>query len=134
MPAARPESPSPILFTDLYELTMLQAYLEEGQHDEAVFSLFVRRLPDRRHFLLACGLESILEFLETARFDRAALEYLATLGLFSDRFLRSLEAFRFEGDVYAMPEGTPIFGNEPMLEVVAPLPQAQLIETFLLNQ
>jgi nicotinate phosphoribosyltransferase len=129
-----PEQPSPILFTDLYELTMLQAYLEEGQHDEAVFSLFVRRLPERRNFLLACGLDSVLRFLETVRFDTPALDYLATLKLFSDRFLRALESFRFAGDVYAMPEGTPFFANEPVLEVVASLPQAQLVETFLLNQ
>ncbi len=134
MPVVASEQPSPILFTDLYELTMLQAYLEEGQHDEAVFSLFVRRLPDRRNFLLACGLDTMLRFLETARFDKPALDYLATLGLSSDRFLRTLEAFRFEGDVYAMPEGTPFFANEPVLEVVASLPQAQLVETFLLNQ
>jgi nicotinate phosphoribosyltransferase len=134
MPHARPEHPSPILFTDLYELTMLQAYLEEGQHDEAVFSLFVRRLPERRNFLLTCGLDTILHFLETARFDRASLDYLATVGVFTDRFLRSLEAFRFEGDVYAVPEGTPMFGNEPLIEIVAPLPQGQLVETFLLNQ
>jgi nicotinate phosphoribosyltransferase len=126
--------PSPILFTDLYELTMLQAYLEEGQHDEAVFSLFVRRLPDRRNFLLACGLDTVLHFLETARFDQASLDYLATIGLFSEKFLRALESFRFTGDVYAMPEGTPVFGNEPILEIVAPMPQAQLVETFLLNQ
>jgi nicotinate phosphoribosyltransferase len=134
MPLARPEQPSPILFTDLYELTMLQAYLEEGQRDEAVFSLFIRRLPERRNFLLACGLDTILHFLETARFDAAAIDYLATVGLFSDRFLRSLETFRFEGDVYAIPEGTPVFANEPLIEVVAPMPQAQLVETFLLNQ
>jgi nicotinate phosphoribosyltransferase len=133
-PEQRPEQPSPILFTDLYELTMLQAYLEEGQHDEAVFSLFVRRLPERRNFLLACGLETVLRFLETARFDAPALDYLASLGQFSDRFLKYLEAFRFEGDVYAMPEGTPFFANEPIIEVVAPLPQGQLVETFLLNQ
>jgi nicotinate phosphoribosyltransferase len=134
MPPDRIEQPSPILFTDLYELTMLQAYLEEGQDDEAVFSLFVRRLPERRNFLLACGLDTVLRFLETAHFDRAALDYLATLGLFCDRFLRSLEAFRFAGDVYAVPEGTPVFANEPIIEIVAPMPQAQLVETFLLNQ
>src|SRR6266545_5850732 len=116
---------SPVLLTDLYELTMLQAYFEEGMHDEAVFSLFVRRLPERRNFLLACGLDTVLRFLETARFDAASLDYLATLGLFSDRFLRSLETFRFDGDVYAMPEGTLVFANEPIIEIVAPLPQAQ---------
>ncbi len=134
MPDPRPEQPSPILFTDLYELTMLQAYVAEGQHDEAVFSLFVRRLPEHRNFLLACGLDSVLQFLQTAHFDTPAIDYLASLGKFSDQFLRYLETFRFEGDVYAMPEGTPFFANEPVIEIVAPLPQGQLVETFLLNQ
>ena len=76
----------------------------------------------------------MLRFLETARFDKPALDYLATLGLFSDRFLRRSKPSASQGDVYAMPEGTPLFANEPVLEVVAPLPQAQLVETFLLNQ
>lgn len=122
------------LFTDLYELTMLQAYVEEGMHDEAVFSLFVRRLPRRRNYLLACGLDTVLHYLETLKFTLDSLDYLASLGRFSDRFLRWLADFHFTGNVYAMLEGTPVFANEPIIEIVAPLPQAQLVETFIMNQ
>lgn len=121
------------LLTDLYELTMLRAYVEEGMEGEAVFSLFVRRLPERRNFLLACGLDDALRYLETLKFDRAALDYLASLGSFSDRFLKFLETFRFSGDVYAVPEGTPIFAEEPLLEIVAPIAEAQLVETMVMN-
>jgi nicotinate phosphoribosyltransferase len=122
------------LLTDLYEFTMVDAYLDEDLHDEAVFSLFVRRLPSRRNFLLACGLEDALLYLETLRFTPEQIDYLASLHLFSDRLLRYLERFRFSGEVCAVPEGTPVFGEEPILEVVAPLPEAQLVETYLLNQ
>ncbi len=122
------------LFTDLYELTMLQAYFEEGMNEEAVFSLFVRRLPPRRNFLLACGVDTVLDYLETIRFGEEDLAYLATLGLFSDSFLTWLRDFHFSGEVDAVPEGTPVFANEPILEVVAPLPQAQILETFIMNQ
>ena len=122
------------LFTDLYELTMLQAYLKEGMTDEAVFSLFVRRLPPRRNFLLACGLDTVLKYLESLRFGDRPLAYVASLGNFSDHFLSWLRDFRFTGDVYAVLEGTPVFGNEPLLEIVAPLPQAQLVETLVMNQ
>jgi nicotinate phosphoribosyltransferase len=125
---------STALLTDLYELTMLQAYFEEGMEEPAVFSLFVRRLPARRNYLLACGLDEVLSFLEALRFDREALAYLDSLGQFSGRFLSYLEGLRFTGDVYALPEGTPFFANEPVLEVVAPMPQAQLIETLVMNQ
>lgn len=122
------------LFTDLYELTMLQAYLEEGLEQTATFSLFVRKLPVERNFLLACGLEPCLSYLEELEFDAAQLSYLEKLGRFSPRLLKWLEKFRFTGDVYAVAEGTPLFAHEPILEVVAPLPQAQLVETFLINQ
>lgn len=122
------------LFTDLYELTMMQAYLEEDMMADAVFSLFVRRLPSRRNFLLACGLDTVLDYLENLRFTGEAIAYLASLGKFSDRFLTWLRRFRFTGDMYAVPEGTPVFANEPILEVVAPLPEAQLAETFIMNQ
>ncbi|KFE66183.1 nicotinate phosphoribosyltransferase [Hyalangium minutum] len=125
---------SAALFTDLYEFTMVDGYLQEDMHDEAVFSLFVRRLPARRNFLMACGLEDALRYLETLRFTPAQLDYLASLQLFSDRLLRYLERFRFSGEVCAVPEGTPLFGEEPLLEVIAPLPEAQLLETYLLNQ
>jgi nicotinate phosphoribosyltransferase len=113
---------------------MAQAYFEEGLSGEAVFSLFVRRLPVRRNYLLACGLDDVLTFLETLRFDDAALNYLESLGRFSPRFLQHLEELRFTGDVHAVPEGTPVFANEPVLEVVAPITQGQLVETFLMNQ
>ncbi|WP_018936493.1 nicotinate phosphoribosyltransferase [Thioalkalivibrio sp. ALJ24] len=122
------------LFTDLYELSMLQAYFEEGLHDSAVFTLFVRRVPEPRNYLLACGLDTVLEQLEGLRFTRADLDYLAGLDRFSDRFLQWLETFRFTGEVRAVQEGTPVFANEPILEVRAPLPEAQLVETLIMNQ
>ena len=132
------ESPSEgdglALFTDFYQLTMLQAYFEERMTKRAVFSLFVRRLPRNRNFLIACGLDTVLDYLETLRFTQQDLAYLGSLGMFSDRFLAWLADFRFTGNIHAMREGTPIFANEPILEVEAPLPEAQLIETFVLNQ
>lgn len=121
------------LLTDLYELTMLRAYRALGMEAEAVFELFVRRLPPSRNFLLACGLEDALVHLEGLRFTPADVSYLAGLGLFDDAFLGWLESFRFRGDVYAVPEGTPVFGGEPLLSVVAPLPEAQVVETRLMN-
>jgi nicotinate phosphoribosyltransferase len=125
---------SPALLTDLYELTMLQAYFEEHMRDVAVFSLFVRRLPESRSYLLACGLDDVLSFLETLRFDDDALAYLESLGRFSDRFLQYLEQFRFTGDVYAVPEGTPVFPPEPIVEIAAPIAEAQLVEAYVMNQ
>ncbi len=122
------------LFTDLYELTMLQAYFEEEMMEDAVFSLFVRRLPARRNFLMACGLDTVLDYLETLQFNDENISYLQSLGKFSERFLDWLRDFRFTGEVRAVPEGTPVFANEPILEVAAPLPQAQLVETFVMNQ
>jgi nicotinate phosphoribosyltransferase len=122
------------LFTDLYELTMLQAYYEEGMTADSVFTLFVRRLPARRNFLLACGVDSVLDYLETIRFSDEDIVYLSSLRMFSDRFLAWLRDFRFTGAVNAVPEGTPVFANEPILEIVAPLPQAQILETLIMNQ
>lgn len=122
------------LFTDLYELTMMQAYYEEAMTENAVFSLFVRRLPPRRNFLLACGLDTVLAYLQNLRFYDEDIAYLASLGKFSAPFLNRLRDFRFSGDVYAVPEGTPVFANEPILEIVASLPEAQLVETFVMNQ
>ncbi|QKP78900.1 nicotinate phosphoribosyltransferase [Methyloligella sp. GL2] len=113
---------------------MLQAYFDEALEHEAVFSLFVRRLPKTRNYLLACGQETVLDYLESLAFSDSDLAYLETLGLFSEPFLRHLADFRFRGDVYAIAEGTPVFANEPILEIVAPLPQAQLIETLVMNQ
>jgi len=122
------------LLTDLYQLRMLQAYFEERLDATATFDLYVRHLPPRRNFLLACGLDDVLRFLERLRFSSEAISCLATLGQFSERFLDRLAELRFTGDVFAVPEGTAVFAGEPILEVVAPLPQAQLVETFITNQ
>jgi nicotinate phosphoribosyltransferase len=122
------------LLTDLYELTMVQAYWREGMHQDAVFSLYVRRLPRPFNFLVACGLDDALSYLEALRFDRAALEYLAGRPEFSAEFVAWLGALRFTGEVRAVSEGTPVFADEPILEVRAPLPQAQLVETMIMNQ
>ena len=122
------------LFTDLYELSMLQAYWVEGMQDEAVFSLSVRELPAARNLLVACGLEAVLEQLETLRFEEADIAWLDSLGRFRRDFLDWLRDFRFTGSVRAVAEGTPVFAEAPILEITAPLPQAQLVETLVMNQ
>jgi nicotinate phosphoribosyltransferase len=119
--------------TDLYQLTMMQAYLERGMTDQASFELFVRKLPPSRSFLLACGLEQAIEYLETLRFADAELDFLYRCGRFSREFVDQLAVLRFTGDVDAMPEGTAFFGEEPILRVTARLPQAQLVESRLVN-
>ncbi|HWE79106.1 MAG TPA: nicotinate phosphoribosyltransferase [Pseudolabrys sp.] len=121
------------LSTDLYELNMVQAYLDRGEHGEAVFEFFVRRLPARRGFLLAAGLEDALDYLETLSFSAADIEWLKSSGRFRSNLLDYLAAFRFTGDVHAMPEGTVCFPNEPLIRITAPLPQAQIVETRLIN-
>lgn len=120
------------LFTDLYELTMAAAYLHAGMTEEATFSLFVRKLPPRRGFLVAAGLEDALEYLETFQFSEAALRYLRTLG-FDRRTLDYLAEVRFTGSVRAVPEGTVLFADEPLLEITAPIIEAQLVETAVMN-
>jgi nicotinate phosphoribosyltransferase len=127
-------APADALFTDLYELTMLQAYFDERMAGEAVFDLYVRSLPPQRNFLVACGLEDALAYLEGLRFTPEVLAYLRGLGLFSAGFIDHLASLRFSGDVRAVPEGAVVFGGEPLLEVVAPIAEAQLVETYLLNQ
>jgi len=125
-------SVSPLL-TDLYELAMIQAYLESGQTSTAVFEFFVRKLPPQRGFLIAAGLEQALDFLQTLRFSDEELGWLARTGKFSTRLVDYLANFRFTGEVHAMPEGTAFFENEPILRVTAPMPEAQLVETRLIN-
>jgi nicotinate phosphoribosyltransferase len=122
------------LLTDLYQLTMLQAYWRENMNGEAVFSLFVRRLPHQRNFLVAAGLDEALRCLETLHFSEAALAFLGQRPEFSADFLAWLRDLRFTGQVRAMPEGTVLFASEPILEVEASLPEAQLAETILMNQ
>lgn len=121
------------LLTDLYELTMYDAYLEAGMVEPASFEFFVRRLPPCRNFLLACGLEQAVRFLLEARFGEAELAWLERSGRFSRRTIERLAAFRFTGDVDAVPEGTVVFAGEPILRVTAPLPEAQFLETRLIN-
>jgi nicotinate phosphoribosyltransferase len=123
----------PALFTDLYELNMAQAYRVEGMADQAVFELAYRKLPDHRNYIVAAGLEDALRFLARFRFTADELDWLRGQRGFSDAFVSSLEDLRFTGDVYAVPEGTPVFPNEPLLQVVAPIIEAQLVETALLN-
>jgi nicotinate phosphoribosyltransferase len=122
------------LLIDYYELTMTQAYWREQLTDTAVFSLFVRRLPADRNFLLACGLDEVLRYLEDLRFEGESLDALRKIGGLDDDFIDWLADVRFTGDVMAMPEGTPVFANEPILEIRAPLTEAQLVETFVMNQ
>ncbi|MBV1788794.1 nicotinate phosphoribosyltransferase [Marinobacterium sp. D7] len=130
--AENPLEQSPLL-TDLYQLTMLQTYLDRGMQEEAVFEFFVRKIPDNRNFLIFAGLEQLLAFLEHTRFSRSELEYLSQTGLFRQNLLDYLAGFRFSGSVHAMAEGTLCFSNEPIVRITAPLPQAQLIETRLIN-
>jgi nicotinate phosphoribosyltransferase len=121
------------LDTDLYELNMAASYLRHGMNERATFSLFCRSLPADRGFLVAAGLEDCLSFLEAFSFDASDLAYLATIG-FSEEVLEAFQAIRFTGEVWAVPEGTVVFANEPILEITAPIAEAQLLETFLLNQ
>jgi nicotinate phosphoribosyltransferase len=124
------ESP---LLTDLYQINMIQAYLDHGATKTAVFEFFVRTLPARRGFLVAAGLEQALDYLENLHFSAEEIAWLAGTGRFKKNLLDYLAAFRFSGDVHAMPEGTPFFANEPILRVTAPMPQAQFVETRLIN-
>jgi len=121
------------LFTDLYELTMAASYYEHKMFYPAIFTLFVRGYPVHRNYYVAAGLEDALRELEKFKFSKQDLRYLKTTHHFSDTFLSFLEALRFSGDIFALQEGTIFFENEPILEVEAPLIEAQLIETFLLN-
>jgi nicotinic acid phosphoribosyltransferase len=123
---------SPLL-TDLYQLNMIKAYLDHGQTQTAVFEFFVRKLSSRRGFLVAAGLEQASDFLEGLSFSAEEIDWLEQAGRFDRNLLDNLARFRFTGEVHAMPEGTVFFANEPILRVTAPLPEAQLAETRLIN-
>jgi len=132
-PPADPARVGGGLFTDLYELTMAAGYLQAGLTHVATFDLFVRHLPPRRQFLVAAGLADALDHLEALSFTSAELDYLASLSLFDDELLHHLSQMRFTGEVWAVPEGEVVFAAEPLLRVTAPLIEAQLVETRLLN-
>src|SRR6185437_15697427 len=126
------------LRTDLYQLTMAAGYFHRGMTGAvATCEMFVRRLPRRRRYLLAMGLERVLGYLEGLRFDEEEIAYLATIPALRDAmtpaFSAYLRDFRFTGDVWAVPEGTLVFANEPMVRVRAPIVEAQIVETFLLS-
>ena len=122
------------LLLDLYELNMAASYLKRGMTSPATFSLFVRNLPTRWGFLVACGLERCLEYLDSFRFEDEDLEYLRRNVGYDGDIVGAFRDLRFTGDVRAVPEGRVVFAHEPLLEVTAPLPEAQLVETYLLNQ
>jgi nicotinate phosphoribosyltransferase len=122
------------LLTDLYELNMAASYLRRGMTEPATFSLFVRDLPDGWGFLVACGLERCLEYLESLRFADEDLDYLRREIGYPEETLEAFRDLRFTGHVRAVPEGRVIFPDEPLIEVTAPLPEAQLVEAYLLNQ
>jgi len=120
------------LFTDLYELTMCASYFDNKKFEPATFDLFIRRLPPGRPYFLFAGLEQVLLFLEKMKFTEEHVAYLRKQG-FGEPFLEYLRNFKFTGDVWAVPEGSIVFPNEPLIRVTAPIIEAQLVETFLLN-
>ncbi|MCG2579953.1 MAG: nicotinate phosphoribosyltransferase [Marinobacter sp.] len=121
------------LLVDLYELAMAQAYWAEGMHDTAVFSLFFRELPNNRNFILACGQQQVATVIETLKFSREHLKRLESLDRFQPEFLEWLGKFRFSGHIRAVPEGTPLFPQEPLLEIEAPIAEAQILESLVMN-
>ena len=122
------------LLTDLYQLTMAQAYFREQQLGLATFSLFIRTYPPNRGYFVSAGLQDVLEYLEGFHFNQGQIDYLASLSLFSDDFLHYLVDLRFSGQVLAIPEGRIFFTDEPVLELTAPILEAQIVETYIINQ
>ena len=121
------------LLTDFYEITMANGYFQNNMHNEiAYFDMFFRKVPDNAGFAIMAGVEQVIEYLRDLKFEESDIEYLRSKGIFSENFLNYLKNFKFECDVWAIPEGTPIFPNEPILTVRGPLIQAQFIETMIL--
>ena len=121
------------MLADFYEFTMSNGYFEKGKRDEIVyFDMFFRKIPDGGGFAIAAGLEQVVDYMENLKFDSDEIEFLRSKGIFSEEFLKYLETFEFSCDVYAVPEGTPIFPGEPILIVRGPAIQAQLLETMVL--
>ena len=121
------------LLTDFYELTMMQGYFERNENDVVVFDVFFRSNPNQSGYSIAAGLEQVIEYIKNLNFTYDDVAYLRGLNIFSEEFLQYLSGFHFSGDIYAIPEGTVVFPKEPMLKVVAPIMEAQLIETAILN-
>ena len=121
------------LLTDLYELTMMQGYFEKQNNEVVIFDMFFRENPDNAGYSVMAGLEQVIEYIKGLNFSYEDVDYLRSLGIFSDDFLHYLSGFHFSGSIYAIPEGTVIFPREPLLKVIAPVMEAQLVETAILN-
>lgn len=121
------------LLTDLYELTMMQGYFKSKTNETVVFDAFYRRNPNDGGFAIACGLEQVIDYIKNLKFSYDDIDYLRNLGIFGEDFLDYLSSFHFTGDIYAIPEGTVVFPMEPLVKVVAPIMEAQLVETAILN-
>ena len=122
------------LLTDFYELTMMQGYhLEESVNERVIFDMFYRSNPNRNGYAICAGLEQFIEYIKDLHFDEEDIDYLRKTGLFQENFLSYLRNFKFTGDIYAIPEGSVVFPREPLVKVIAPVMQAQLIETAMLN-
>ena len=121
------------LLTDLYELTMMQGYFKNPTDQVVVFDAFYRKNPSGGAYAVAAGLEQVIEYIRDLHFAPDDVDYLRSLGIFDEDFLEYLRGFHFTGDIYAIPEGTVVFPREPLLKVVAPMMEAQLVETAILN-
>ena len=121
------------LLTDLYELTMMQGYFHKEMNQTVVFDAFYRKNPSGNGFAVCAGLEQVIDYINNLNFDNEAIDYLRSTGLFDEEFLRYLRGFHFSGDIYAVPEGNIVFPKEPLIKVVAPIMEAQLVESALLN-
>ena len=121
------------LLTDLYELTMMQGYFKNPTNQTVIFDMFYRVNPCGGSFAITAGLEQMIEYIENLHFSDEDIEYLRSLHIFEDDFLEYLRSFHFTGDIYAIPEGTVVFPREPLVKVIAPIMEAQLVETAILN-
>ncbi len=121
------------LLTDLYELTMMQGYYEKGQNEKVVFDVFFRQNPCGNGYSICAGLDQVINYIKNLNFTYEDVDYLRGLGIFSEDFLHYLSGFHFTGDIYAIPEGTVVFPREPLVKVIAPIMEAQLVETAILN-
>ena len=121
------------LLTDLYELTMMQGYYEKGQNENVIFDVFFRQNPCNNGYSVCAGLDQVIDYIKNLHFTYDDVDYLRGLGIFKEDFLHYLSGFHFSGDIYAIPEGTVVFPKEPLLKVVAPIREAQLVETAILN-
>ena len=121
------------LLTDFYELTMMQGYFKNDEKDMVVFDMFFRANPCNNGYSIAAGLDQVIDYIKNLHFSYEDVDYLRSLGMFSEDFLQYISGFHFSGDIYAIPEGTVVFPKEPLLKVVAPIMEAQLVETAILN-